>query len=137
MHEDKYDFKCIYFTNKIIQKLGADGYFLQSLIEPETLRYIILKLVQNNFDAVGKMDLSRAQMEGALDKAFEISHKENIEAMIKDGWLEYDGIDDDGEYMVHLTSLGKKSYEESAPMRKKIRKAIEEEQNKKNNQKGE
>lgn len=107
MSNKKFDFGCIYYTNELIVQLYGEKFFEESIILPEKLRYIVLQLVQNNFDAFGKLGLSQEQMEKAIDHANVESYNATLKDMVKEGMVTYKGIDNDGEYVVQLTDAGK------------------------------
>ena len=125
MQNAKYDFKCIYYVNQIIVDLINENYFIENMIDPETLRYVLYQLVQNNFNSVGRTHISHEQMMGALSFSKQQSLKDIMDDMIKEGLVEYNGIDDNGEYIMRVTEAGMKSYEEDSADHEEIRKSIE------------
>lgn len=109
MSQKKFDFECIYYTNELINQLIEEDFFLSSLVLPEKLRYIVLQLVQNNYTAINKLGLSQEQMTAAISKATKESFDTTLDGLVKDGLVQYNGIDNEGEYVVTLTENGKKS----------------------------
>lgn len=112
----KFDFSCIYYTNELIVKLEEEDIFTKNVILPEKLRYIILQLVQNNYDAVGTLGLSEEQMLKAMEHAQKISYEATLDEMVKEGLAAYTGIDDNGEYQMKITEAGKKADDKNKEM---------------------
>jgi hypothetical protein len=103
MYDRKFDFAVIYFTNELISALTDDGTLQKNYILPEKLRYVILQLVQNNYEATGKLNLSKEQMIKAMDSANRISVGVALDTMVKEGMIEYEGIDPvSGEYSIKV-----------------------------------
>lgn len=109
----KFDFEVIYFTNEVVAQLEDEGVLMQHLILPDKLRYIILQLIQNNYDIDQSLSLSKEQLIKALDHANELSVNATMDEMLKDGLIEYDGITNDGECIIKLTEEGEKATEET------------------------
>jgi hypothetical protein len=124
MSKRKFDFECIFYANSLISDLAAEKFFLENLIDPEKLRYIVLQLAQNNYDILSIPLISEAQIQGAIDRANKLTIDENIEGMIKEGLAEYDAISPSGEYQLHLTELGEESRENNKAAYQKIIDAI-------------
>lgn len=103
----KFDFECIYYTNSMIEKLQEEKFFEINLILPEKLRYIVLQLAQNNYDALGSFTLSETQLNKAFEHAQMDSFNETIKAMTKEGLLSYTGVDAKGEFTLGLTDAGR------------------------------
>jgi hypothetical protein len=103
MYDRKFDFAVIYFTNELISVLTDDGTLQKNYILPEKLRYIILQIAQNNYEATGTLNLSKEQMIKAMDKANQISVGIALDTMVKDGMIEYEGINPvTGEYSIKV-----------------------------------
>ena len=108
MGKKKFDFECIYYTNNVISRLDDVGYFTETMILAEKLRYIILHISQNNYDEHQSVDLSEAQLGGAVKHAHKDTYTATFDDMVKDGLISYTGIDANGEYIAELTEEGKK-----------------------------
>lgn len=110
MDNNKFDFKCIFYTNKVIEALVNAPDFEEMGIDPENLRYIVLQLSQNNFDNVGKEILSEEQYQKAVEKSRNDSLKESLGVMLKDGLIEISGMDKDGEFIMKISQAGLDEY---------------------------
>ena len=108
----KYDFNCIYYTNELILKLDVDDFYVKNLILPELLRYIILQLVQKNYETTNRVSLTQEQLTKSLEHAHKKSYELTIDDMVKEGMVSYKGIDNDGEYILNITEAGRKFSEE-------------------------
>lgn len=122
----KFDFECIYYTNQLIQQLDEEGVYTQNGILPEKLRYIVMQLVQSNYEATGFLGLYQEQMIGAMERAQEISYKATMDEMLKEGLVEVTGIDKAGEYSIRITEAGKKADAESKELLRLAEKVKEE-----------
>ena len=110
MDNNKFDFKCIFYTNNLISVLVNKTDFNETGINPENLRYIILQLSQSNYENTGNEIINEEQYNKALEKSHKDSLKETLDVMLKDGLIEISGIDDNGEYIMELTKTGKEIY---------------------------
>ena len=108
MGKKKFDFECIYYANNMISDLDDRDYFVEKMILPEKLRYIILHISQTNYDSHGSIVLSGEQLNGAIKHAHLKSYSDTFDGMVKEGLIMYTGIDEHGEYIAELTEEGKK-----------------------------
>lgn len=122
----KFDFECIYYTNQLIQQLDEEGVYVRDSILPEKLRYIVLQLVQSNYEATGFLGLYQEQMIGAMERAQEMTYKATMDEMLKEGLVEVVGIDKEGEYALRITEAGKKADDESKELLRLAEKVREE-----------
>jgi hypothetical protein len=116
MTNKKFDFACIYYTNELIVKLEEEDFFAKNIVLPEKLRYIILYLVQNNYEALNKLGLSDEQMTKAIEHARKESYEATLHDMVKEGLVAYTGIDKNGEYTLEITEAGRREDDRSKEM---------------------
>lgn len=118
MSERKFDFEVIYFTNEAVSALEDEGILMKNLILPDMLRYILLQLVQNNYDVNGVAAITEIQVTKALEQAYKLSLDSVTEDMVKEGYIEYNGMTEDGRYIPELTDAGKELNQQESEMGK-------------------
>jgi hypothetical protein len=116
MSTKKFDFACIYYANELMVKMEEQNLFAENLVLPEKLRYIVMQLVQNNYDALGTLGISEEQTVKALEHAQKLSYQATLDEMVKEGLAAYTGIDDQGDYLIKITEAGKKEDERAQEM---------------------
>ena len=121
MTNKKFDFACIYYTNELMVQLDEENVFIDSIVLPEKLRYIILQLVQNNYEALDTLGLSQEQLYKAIDHAHKVSYDATLNDMIKEGLVAYTGMDKNDEYTIAITEAGKRENDRNASMIKVAR----------------